>query len=112
MLIDFTRKERGFVFYDDNNQGKILNKGVVGNPSTTTIKDVMLVDGLKHNLLSISQFYDNGFTITFNTQCCIIQHNDDMNTMFKGLHVDNVYVLEKICEAQIIITKIYNKKYI
>jgi len=94
MFIDFTRKERGFVSYGDNNQGKILGMGVVGNPSTTTIKDVMLVDGLKHNLLSISQFCDNGFTITFNTQCCIIQHNDDKNVMFKGLRVDTVYVLE------------------
>jgi len=54
MFIDFTRKEKGFVSYGDNNQGKILGKGVVGNPSTTTIKDVMLVNGLKHNLLSIS----------------------------------------------------------
>jgi len=82
MFINFTRKERGFVSYGDNNQGKILDKGVVGNPSTTTIKDVMLVDGLKH-YLSISQFCDNGLTITFNTQCCIIQHNDDRNVYLR-----------------------------
>jgi len=94
MFINFTRKERGFVFYGDNNQGKILVKGAVGNPSTTAIKHIMLVDGLKHNLLSINQFCDNGFTITFNTQCCIIQHNDDRNVMFKGLRVDDVYVLD------------------
>jgi len=94
MFTDFTRKERGYVSYGDNNQGKILGKGVVGNPSTTTIKDVMLVDGLKHNLLSISQFCDNGFTITFNAQCCIIEHNDDKDVMFKGLRVNNVYVLD------------------
>jgi len=54
----------------------------------------MLVDELKHNLLSISQFCDNGFSITSNTQCYIIQHNDDKNVMFKGLRVDNVYVLD------------------
>jgi len=94
MFIDFTRKERGFVSYGDNNQGKILGKGTVGNPSTTTIKDAMLVDELKHNLFSISQFCENGFTITFNTQCCIIKHNDDKDVMFKGLRVNNVYVLD------------------
>jgi len=93
MFIAFTRKERGYLSYGDNNQGKILGKGVVENPSITTIKDVMLIDGLKHNLLSISQFYDNGFTITFNTQCCIIEHNDDKDIMFKGLRVNNVYLL-------------------
>jgi len=57
-------------------------------------KDAMLVDGLKHILLSISQFCDNGFTITFNDQCCIIQHNSDKVVMFKGLRVYNVYVLD------------------
>jgi len=109
MFIEFTRKEKGFVSYGDNNQGKILGKGVVGNPSTTTIKDVILVDGLKHNLLSISQFCDNGFTINFNTQCCIIQHNDDKNVMFKGLRVDIVYVLNlddvSASDAKCLITK-------
>ena len=86
--------ERGFVSYDDNNQGKILGKGVVGNPSTTTIKDVMLVKGLKHKFLSNSQFCDNGVTITFNAHSYIIEHNDDREIMFKGLRVDNVYVLD------------------
>jgi len=37
MFIDFTRKEKGFVSYGDNNQAKILGKGVVGNLSTTTM---------------------------------------------------------------------------
>jgi len=94
MFIYFKRKERGYVSYGDNNQGKILGKIVVGNHSTTTIKDVMLVDGLKHNHLSEIQFCDNGFTITFNTQCCIIEHNDDKDVMFKGFRVNNVYVLD------------------
>jgi len=44
----------GFVSYSDNNQGKILGKGVVGNPSTTTIKDVtsqILIQDIKPNLI-------------------------------------------------------------
>ena len=92
MFIDFTRKERGYVSYGDNNQGWILGKGVVGNASTTTIKDVMLVDGLTHKLLSISQFCENGFTITFNTQCCIIEHNDDKDVMFLRDYVLIMYM--------------------
>lgn len=47
--IDFKRKERRYVSYGDNNYGKILGKGVVGNPSTITIKDVMSLEGLKDN---------------------------------------------------------------
>lgn len=83
MFIHFKRKECGFVPYGDNNQGKILGKRVVENPWTTTIKDAMLVEGLKHNRLSIGQFYDNEFTITFDVQSCIIEHNTNKEIVFK-----------------------------
>ena len=43
------------------------------------------IEGLKHNLLSISQFQGNGFTITFYIQSCIIEHNTNKEIMFKGL---------------------------
>ena len=33
------------------------------------IKDVLFVDGLKHNLLSISQLCDKGYKITFEPHC-------------------------------------------
>jgi len=47
-----------------------------------------------HNLLSISQFCDNEFTITFDAHSCIIEHKEDKKIMFRGLRVDNVYVLD------------------
>ena len=34
--------------------------------STRQIKNVLYVNGLKHNFLSISQLYDKGFKIEFN----------------------------------------------
>lgn len=92
MFIDFKIKERGIVSYGDKNQGKNLGKGVVGNPSTTIIKDVMLVDGLKDNILNVSQFCDHGITITFITHSCIIEHNTDTDIVFKGVRVENVYM--------------------
>lgn len=79
MSINFKRKERGFVSYGDNNQGK----WVVENPSVPTIKDVMLVEGLKHNRLSINQVYYNEFTITFDAQSCLIEHNTNKEIVFK-----------------------------
>ena len=58
LFIDFKAKKKGYVTYGDNNKGAILGKGSVGNPSTTTISNVHLVEGLKHNVLSISQLRD------------------------------------------------------
>uniref|UniRef100_A0A151UDN7 Retrovirus-related Pol polyprotein from transposon TNT 1-94-like beta-barrel domain-containing protein n=1 Tax=Cajanus cajan TaxID=3821 RepID=A0A151UDN7_CAJCA len=44
-------KNEGYVTYGDNNKGRILGHGNVGNSSSQTlIENVLLVDGLKHNL--------------------------------------------------------------
>ena len=79
--------------YADNNKGEILGKGSIGNPLTITISNVMLVDGLRHNLLSISQLCDNGYKVTFAKDCCMIAHNEKKDCMFNGVRVDNIYML-------------------
>ena len=54
LFIDFTPKKKGFGIYKDNNKGATPGKGSVGNSSSTNISDVILVEGPKNNLLSIS----------------------------------------------------------
>ena len=49
-----------------------MGEGNIGNQHKTQIKNVLYVDWLKHNLLSISQLYDKGFKIEFNKNCCLI----------------------------------------
>lgn len=73
--------------------GEILGKGSVGNPSSTTIYGVLLVKALKHNLISISQLCDKGSKINFTNSCCIIEHNEKEDLLFKGLRVNNIYML-------------------
>ena len=94
LFFDFVAKKKGFFNYGDNNKGAILGKGSVGNPSSTTISDVLLVDGLKHNLISISQLCDKGYNVSFSKEFCIIEHNDKKDDVFKGLRVNNVYMLD------------------
>ena len=93
LFIDFKAKKKGFVTYGDNNKGAILGKGSVGNPSTTTISDVHLVEGLKHNLLSISQLCDKGYKVTFTNTCCIIE-STEKDIVFKGIRVNNIYMFD------------------
>ena len=45
-------KDGGHVTY--NAKGKIIGIGEIGNPQSLSIHHVLFVDGLKHNLLSIS----------------------------------------------------------
>ena len=42
-----------------------LTLGNVGNENSSLIENVLLVDGLKHNLLTISQLCNKGFKIIF-----------------------------------------------
>jgi len=47
-------KEGGTVTFGDNGKGHILGIGKIGT-SSSCIENVLYVDGLMHNLLSISQ---------------------------------------------------------
>jgi len=57
-------KEERFVTYEDNNKGITLGNGVIGNGSSFNIKNVLLVEVLKHNLINISQLCDKGFKVS------------------------------------------------
>ncbi|CAJ2637412.1 unnamed protein product [Trifolium pratense] len=85
-----TLKEGGSVGFGGNQKGKIIGTSTVGN-SSLSINDVWLVDGLKHNLLSISQFCDNGYVVVFNKESCIVSKQSDNTIVFKGMRKNNVY---------------------
>ncbi|KAF1881726.1 hypothetical protein Lal_00032197 [Lupinus albus] len=67
-----TPTNKGYVTYGDN-KGKILGVGRIGKPPSTTIEGVLYVEGLKHNLQSISQLCDKGFHVAFYPDKCIIK---------------------------------------
>jgi len=57
---------------------KILEVGGIGGDNYVIIKDVLLVNRLKHNLLSISQLCDKGYKITFEPDLCLIVDSKTM----------------------------------
>ena len=64
-------KDEGSVTFGDNHKGRIIGIGKI-KITPTFIENVLLVDKLKHNLLSISQLYDVGFNVFFKTSMCIV----------------------------------------
>jgi len=52
-FVSISLKQDGHVTYGDNNKGKILGKGTIGNQNNLFIHDMLYVEGLKHNLLNI-----------------------------------------------------------
>ena len=71
-FISLTIINGGKITFGDNAKGKVISKGKIGRLPNYFIDDVLLVEGLKHNLLSISQFYDKGNQVIFNTAQCLI----------------------------------------
>ena len=55
-----TSTNGGKVTFNDNAKGKVVGKGKVGWMTHCFIDDVLFVEGLKYNLLNISQFCDKG----------------------------------------------------
>ena len=49
-----TRRKGGYVTFGDNGKGRIIGHDSIGNNSLSFIKNVLLVNGLKHNHLNIS----------------------------------------------------------
>ena len=57
------------------------------------IKNVQYVNGLKHNLLSISQLCDKGFKIEFYKNCCLICEAISGEVVHIGTRIGNIYML-------------------
>ena len=70
MFQDLELKASGVVGFGGNQKGKIIGSGTVGNGKLPSINNVLLVEGLMHNLLSISQLSDNGYDVIFNQMSC------------------------------------------
>ena len=58
--------------FGDNITGNIVVVGKVGKSSSHSIDNVFLIECLKHNLPSISQFCDKGTNLKFTNKCCVV----------------------------------------
>ena len=84
----------GNVIYGDNNTGKVIGIGSVGKQnSNSSIDNVILVKGLKHNLLSVSQLCDKGNKVSFDSNYCLVQRLDTNEIVLVGNRVDNIYMI-------------------
>ena len=79
------------VTFGDNSKGKTEGYGCL-EAGNVIIEDVSVVKGLKHNLLSISQFCDKGFNVNFNKEICQISHKKDEKPALQGVRKGNLFI--------------------
>ena len=90
MFQELQYKDEWFVGFGGNQKGRIRCIGKVGNNSLS-INNVLYVEGLKHNLLSISQSSDSGYDIVFNQNVCKAVNQKDDTILFTGKRSSNIY---------------------
>ncbi|KAH0672766.1 hypothetical protein KY284_023853 [Solanum tuberosum] len=101
--------DEGFVIFGDNAKGEVTGVGTITLSSSCDLVEVYLVEGLKHNLLSINQLCDVGFQLTFNTTICIINHHDwrsitsDPWLWHQKVGHASMYALEKLSTLELVI---------
>ncbi len=93
MFLDLQSHDRGTVAFGGNQQGQIIGIGKVGKENSTSIDNVFYVKGLKHNLMSITQFCDNGYSVTFDKSKCEIRKLDQ-TVVFIVARYNNLYKID------------------
>ncbi|GAB2283724.1 hypothetical protein Dimus_039623 [Dionaea muscipula] len=93
-LEDFKEKDGPKVVFGGNEKpgetkgsGSIIKNGLI-------IKDVAFVQGLKFNLLSISQFCDKGYVVEFSKEVCKVKNEDTGLVILTGRRKKNMYVVD------------------
>ena len=88
----------GTVTFGNDNSSKVLGRGTVtlGSKNATT-KDVLLIENMRHNLLSVSQMCDQGHVLTFTSKDCKIRREDSGKLVATTSRTpNNIYILDEI----------------
>ena len=93
LLSNMVEKAGPWVTFGDDS--KDFTKGYgnleIGN---VVIENISLVDGLKHNLLSVIQFTDKGYEVNFKTEQCSIINKKDKKLALQGVRKGNLFVAD------------------
>jgi hypothetical protein len=83
----------GRITYGDGSQSKVIGKGINDILGLETSQEALYVEGLKANLLSISQFCDNDLVVQFSKKECNIFDSSGKWLMGGERIADNCYGL-------------------
>jgi len=96
-LESYTALEKGKkVSFGNDISAAIKGKGIAQLKEKVKAGNVLYVDGLKHNLLSVSQMCDQGTEVIFRSNGCCVRDLDTGETMIKGRRTpNNLYIFEE-----------------
>ena len=91
------------ITFGDNGKGKVKGLGKIAISNDLSIFNVLLVESLNFNLLSVAQLCDLGFKCIFGVDDVEIISVDGSNLIFKGFRYENLYLVDfNTREAQLL----------
>ena len=82
------------VTYGDNSRGKVLGLGRIAISKDLSISNVLFVESLSFNLISIAQLCDLGLTCTFDKNGVVVTFEEDKSLVFTGFRHGNIYLVD------------------
>ena len=89
----FKSKKGGNVTFGDGRKSQIKEKGTISLPRLLDISNVLYVEGLRVNLLSISQIFDQDFMVLFLKGKCLVLNESGKKLINDVRTLDNCYGL-------------------
>ena len=108
LLSNVVEKAGPIVTFGDDIKGFTTGYGnlEIGN---VTIENISLVEGLKHNLPSISQLCDKGFDVSFRKERCLISNRKDEKLALQGVRKGNLFIADLDSASKGEMSCFYNK---
>ncbi|KAA0037651.1 gag-pol polyprotein [Cucumis melo var. makuwa] len=79
----------GHVTFGDGAKGKIIAKGNIDKSNLPCLNEVRYVDGVKANLISVSQLCDQGYSVNFNNNGSVVTDKNNQVFMSGKRKADN-----------------------
>jgi hypothetical protein len=98
MFLTLKKERDGSVSFGNDDSTKIIGRGTIrlGNKNSKA-ENVLLVEDMKHNLLSVSQMCDQGHTLLFDSDKCQIRKEGSGKLVATTVRTpNNIYVLNEI----------------
>jgi hypothetical protein len=81
------------VTYGDNTRGRVMSLGRIAITKDFSILNVLYVESISFNLLSVAQLCDFGLMCTFDKYGVIVFHEKDKSLVFKGFRYGHIYLV-------------------
>jgi len=85
-FLSLTAAKGGSVAFGNGKSGTIVGMGKIGESISHSIDSVYLLDGLKHNLLSVSKLCDKDNLVVFSPTRCLVVNMNTGDVVLRGKH--------------------------